>query len=75
MNRRGLVLLLVVTVLALGWVERSAAQPQSAAELTWAMHVTIAPAWFDPAETGGLITSFGILHALYDGVVRPLRSR
>jgi peptide/nickel transport system substrate-binding protein len=72
MNRRCLVLLLVVMILALGWVDRSDTQPKSAAALTWAMHVTIAPAWFDPAENGGLITPFGILYALHDGVVRPL---
>ena len=72
MNRRCLVLLLVVMILALGWVDRSDTQPKSAVELTWAMHVTIAPAWFDPAENGGLITPFGILYALHDGVVRPL---
>jgi peptide/nickel transport system substrate-binding protein len=72
MNRRCLVLLLVVMILALGWVDRGDTQPKSAVELTWAMHVTIAPAWFDPAENGGLITPFGILYALHDGVVRPL---
>ena len=24
--------------------------------MTWAVHVTIAPTWFDPAETPGVIT-------------------
>src|SRR5438477_1333061 len=27
-------------------------------ELTWAVHVSLAPSWFDPAETTGIITPF-----------------
>jgi peptide/nickel transport system substrate-binding protein len=72
MNRRWPMLLLVVTTFTLGWVDRIGAQQKSAGELVWAMHVTIAPAWFDPAENGGLITPFGILYALHDAVVRPM---
>jgi peptide/nickel transport system substrate-binding protein len=72
MNRRCLTLLLVVTLFTLAWVDGIGAQHTSAGELVWAMHVTIAPAWFDPAENGGLITPFGILYALHDGVVRPM---
>jgi peptide/nickel transport system substrate-binding protein len=40
--------------------------------MVYAYHVTIAPAWFDPAETPAQITPFGILYALHDAVVRPL---
>ena len=36
------------------------------------MHVTLAPAWFDPADTPAQITPFGILYALHDALVRPL---
>ncbi|HXP02740.1 MAG TPA: hypothetical protein VN808_01380 [Stellaceae bacterium] len=25
-------------------------------QLTWGIHVSLAPTWFDPAETSGLIT-------------------
>ncbi len=38
----------------------------------FALHVTISPGWFDPAETPAQITPFGILYALHDAVVRPL---
>jgi peptide/nickel transport system substrate-binding protein len=48
------------------------AQTKSAGELVIAMHVTLAPAWFDPAETPAQITPFGILYALHDALVRPL---
>ena len=27
-----------------------------AGQMTWAMHFTMTPKWFDPAETGGLLT-------------------
>ena len=37
-----------------GWTPRMAAAAQrteSSGQLTWTVHVTIAPPWFDPAET------------------------
>jgi peptide/nickel transport system substrate-binding protein len=41
-------------------------------QLTWGVHVTIAPTWFDPAETPGIITPFMILYALHDALVKPM---
>src|SRR5581483_1448436 len=41
-------------------------------QLTWAIHVTIAPTWFDPAETPGIVTPFMILYALHDALVKPM---
>jgi peptide/nickel transport system substrate-binding protein len=38
----------------------------------YALHVSLSPNWFDPAETPAQITPFGILYALHDAVVRPL---
>ena len=48
----------------------SAAGPQG--QLTWGVHVSLAPTWFDPAETPGLITPFMILYAVHDGLVKPM---
>jgi peptide/nickel transport system substrate-binding protein len=48
------------------------AQAKPAGEMLYAYHVTIAPAWFDPAEAPAQITPFGILYALHDALVRPL---
>src|SRR6266571_6969235 len=48
------------------------AQAQSPEKLVFALHVSISPSWFDPAETPAQITPFGILYALHDAVVRPL---
>jgi peptide/nickel transport system substrate-binding protein len=43
-----------------------------AGQLTWGIHVSLAPAWFDPAETSGLITPFMVLYALQDAMIKPM---
>ncbi len=53
----------------------AAAQPVSAqplGELTYAMHVTVASAWFDPAENTGIATPFMVQEALHDALVKPI---
>ena len=44
----------------------------SAGELTWGVHVSLAPTWFDPAEASGIITPFMVLYALHDAMVKPM---
>src|ERR1700751_4001946 len=41
-------------------------------QLTWGIHVSLAPTWFDPADTQGIITPFMVLYALHDGVLKPM---
>ena len=41
-------------------------------QLTWGVHTTLAPTWFDPAETPGIITPFMVLYALHDALVKPM---
>src|SRR5262249_60472618 len=41
-------------------------------QLTWAVHVSLAPVWFDPAEVSGIITPFMVLYALHDAMVKPM---
>src|SRR5437773_8338636 len=65
-------LLIGMLVGTLGLLQHAQAQSTPAGELVIAMHVTLAPAWFDPAETPAQITPFGILYALHDALVRPL---
>src|SRR5712691_9956657 len=53
----------------------AAAAPSAAApegQMTWAVHVSLAPTWFDPAETPGVITPFMVLYALHDALVKPM---
>src|SRR5262249_25789683 len=47
-----------------------AAAPQS--QLIWALHVSLAPTWFDPAETQAIVTPFMVLYALHDALVKPM---
>jgi len=48
--------------------------PAVAAEgqLTWGVHVSLAPTWFDPAEAPGIITPYMIYYALHDAMVKPM---
>jgi len=65
-------LLVIVAALTVGWTSGLEAQSRNPDELVWAWHVTIAPGWFDPADTPAQITPFGILFALHDALVRPM---
>jgi len=40
--------------------------------MTWAVHVSLAPTWFDPSETSGIITPFMLLYGLHDALVKPM---
>ena len=62
-------LVLLVTVLVLMPLPAAAA-PEG--QLTIAAHVSLAPTWFDPAETPGVITPFMTLYALHDALVKPM---
>jgi peptide/nickel transport system substrate-binding protein len=41
-------------------------------QLTWGIHVSLAPTWFEPAEASGIITPFMVFYALHDGMVKPM---
>jgi peptide/nickel transport system substrate-binding protein len=47
-----------------------AASPQG--QLIWGVHISLAPTWFDPAETSGIITPFMVMYALHDAMVKPM---
>ena len=74
MNRRRQSLRMV-TLLALLAVALLAAAPAGAApegQITWGVHITLAPTWFDPAETPGIITPFMLMYALHDAMLKPM---
>src|SRR5262245_17599862 len=70
--RRCMVLLLLGAALTAGGVHRLSAQASPTGAMRIALHVSLAPAWFDPAETPAQITPFALLFALHDALVRPL---
>src|SRR3954471_15727648 len=58
---------------ALGVAAPKAALAEAAGgQLTWAVHISLAPTWFDPAETPVMITPFLLLYALHDAMVKPM---
>ncbi len=68
-TRRHVLALATALVLGLPYSAR-AAGPDG--QLTWAVHVTLAPTWFDPAETSGIITPYMMLYAVHDAMVKPM---
>src|SRR3989442_1274314 len=64
------VALFLVALSMLVGVRPGAAAPEG--QLAWAVHFTLAPTLFEPAETPGLITPFMILYALHDALVKPM---
>ena len=63
---------LVIALLLVGWAVGAGAQAKPTGGLNWAWHVTMAPAWFDPAKAPAQITPFLILYAVHDALVRAL---
>jgi peptide/nickel transport system substrate-binding protein len=70
MTRRDLLAGSAALGLAAGAPSLARAAPQG--QLHWAIHVSLAPLWFDPADTQALITPFMVLYALHDGMVKPM---
>jgi ABC-type transport system substrate-binding protein len=64
------VLLALTVALAPPMSAPAAAAPEG--QITIAVHVSLAPTWFDPAETPGVITPFMTLYALHDALVKPM---
>jgi peptide/nickel transport system substrate-binding protein len=63
---------LLIAVLALALLVPGVAGSQSPSTITWAMHVTIAPVWFDPADNTGIATPFMVQEAVHDALVKPM---
>jgi peptide/nickel transport system substrate-binding protein len=70
--RRPLVVssLLLLLAGAAPWPAPAAAAPDG--QLTWAVHTTLVPGWFDPVDMPSVITPFMILYALHDAMVKPM---
>src|SRR6201993_3033528 len=69
-NRRDLLALAALGMVAGAPGRALAAGPEG--QLTWGVHVSLAPIWFDPAENSGIITPFLVLYALHDAMVKPM---
>jgi peptide/nickel transport system substrate-binding protein len=69
-TRRGL----IATATAVGLLRGSGSSVagNSRSRLVWGTHISLAPTWLDPAETGGVITPFMMLYAIHDALVKPM---
>src|SRR5712691_493217 len=70
LTRRDLLALAALGLIAEAPSAAFAAGPEG--QLTWGIHTTLAPTWFDPAETPAIITPFMVLYALHDALVKPM---
>src|SRR5438270_6668889 len=70
LSRRDLLALAALGAVAGAPAVARAAGP--AGQLTWGVHISLAPTWFDPAETPGIITPFMVMYALHDAMLKPL---
>jgi ABC-type transport system substrate-binding protein len=66
---RGLFTALLFPMLLTIGVSSGAAAPEG--QMTWALHFSPTPTWFDPAEISGTTASYNTLYALHDAVIRP----
>ena len=48
----------------------AAAAPEG--QMTWGVHISLAPQWFDPAETQGIITPFMVMYAIHDAMAKAM---
>lgn len=60
----------VLLLLLLTWAGPTLAAPEG--QMTWAVHITLAARWLDPAETEAAITPFMVLYAIHDALVKPM---
>ena len=70
MTRLARSLLMVSFVAIAAGVTPAHAAPEG--QMTWAIHVTLAPKWIDPSETEAAITPFMVLYALHDALLKPM---
>jgi peptide/nickel transport system substrate-binding protein len=65
-------LLVAATLVVEPWRPAAAQAAAPEGQVTWAVHISLTPAWFDPAEMPGIITPYMIFYALHDAMVKPM---
>jgi peptide/nickel transport system substrate-binding protein len=60
--------LVFLVILTIG-TSQGAAAPEG--QMTWGLHFSPTPGWFDPTELAGTVTSYHTLYALHDAMIRP----
>jgi peptide/nickel transport system substrate-binding protein len=65
-------ILAVIVALTLALLGSAPAAFGQGDQLTWGVHISLAPTWFDPAESSGIITPYMMYYALHDALVKPM---
>ena len=63
-------LIAVVLLAVLAFASPAVAAPEG--QMTWGVHISLAPTWFDPAETLGIITPFMVMYALHGALAKAM---
>jgi peptide/nickel transport system substrate-binding protein len=63
------IVLAIIVIIAAAPAREAAAQGD---QVTWGVHITLAPTWLDPAESSGIITPYMIYYALHDALAKPM---
>jgi peptide/nickel transport system substrate-binding protein len=66
---------IVIGIVALVLVASAPALAAPEGQMSWALHFSLAPTLFEPAETPGVVSPFMILYALHDALVKPMPGR
>jgi peptide/nickel transport system substrate-binding protein len=62
--------ILALVLLVLSVPALAGASPEG--QMVWAVHISLAPVYFEPAEAPGIITPFMLYYALHDALVKPM---
>ena len=68
-TRRGL---LGLAALGIAGTSRQTFAAGPAGQLTWGVHISLAPTWFYPAETPSLVTPYMLYYAMHDAMVKAM---
>ncbi len=71
-SRRWVVGVTLLTLAVVGLRDAPTSEAASAGQMTWAVHITLAPTWLDPGEAPGLITPYMLYYAVHDALVKPM---
>ena len=63
---------LALVLLLVFWALPSPVDAAPEGQITFAVHVTLAPRWLDPAETESAISPFLVLYAIHDAMCKPM---
>jgi peptide/nickel transport system substrate-binding protein len=68
--RRYVLALTALALIIAGPAPARATGPEG--QLTWGVHISLAPTWFDPAEMSGIITPYLLYYAQHDALVKAM---